>query len=376
MATEKTTKTVSAQKAVNLALQSTSENTRAVVPRVSENSPISDIANPLMKYNAAFNELAQGLINVIGLVVLDLQTNFVNRLTKYKKQTTGLGIDVREIAGGLISGQDFDFSVDGIAKMYKLYPREYAECFHRMNRRRMFPITFSEKEFKMALNSWEDLEQFINNQTNVLYQSNEKEEYEAMMLILKSSFQNDGIKLIEIDEVVDDITSKKFVNNIMNISDSFEFIDTTNSPYGIANPTTNILPCCTKEDISIIMPYRLKNAIKLDVLLMAFNKDEVAFNVDTLTTVDDLGYVERDGNYFKIDAVVCDKNYIRFYDDPDNGINGNDLPTVRGYNRYLHIWQTLSTSPFFCVNLIGHKVDVNQVPDGYFDSLIERDIEV
>lgn len=376
MATEKTTKTVSAQKAVNLALQSTSENTRAVVPRVSENSPISDIANPLMKYNTAFNELAQGLINVIGLVVLDLQTNFVNRLTKYKKQTTGLGIDVREIAGGLISGQDFDFSVDGIAKMYKLYPREYAECFHRMNRRRMFPITFSEKEFKMALNSWEDLEQFINNQTNVLYQSNEKEEYEAMMLILKSSFQNDGIKLIEIDEVVDDITSKKFVNNIMNISDSFEFIDTTNSPYGIANPTTNILPCSTKEDISIIMPYRLKNAIKLDVLLMAFNKDEVAFNVDTLTTVDDLGYVERDGNYFKIDAVVCDKNYIRFYDDPDNGINGNDLPTVRGYNRYLHIWQTLSTSPFFCVNLIGHKVDVNQVPEGYFDSLIERDIEV
>lgn len=372
----KTTKTVSAQQAVNLALQSTSESTRAVVPRVSENSPISDISNPLMKYNTAFNELAQGLINVIGLVVLDLQTNFVNRLTKYKKQTNGLGIDVREIAGGLVNGQDFDFSVDGIAKMYKLYPREYAECFHRMNRRRMFPITFSEKEFKMALNSWEDLSQFINNQTNVLYQSNEKEEYESMMLILKSSFQNDGIKLIEVDEVTDEVTAKKFVNNIMNISDSFEFIDVTNSPYGIANPDTNILPCTQKDDISIIMPYRLKNSIKLDVLLMAFNKDEVAFNVDTLTTVDDLGYVKRDDNYYKVDAVVCDKNYIRFYDDPDNGMNGNDLPTVRGYNRYLHIWQTLSTSPFFCVNLIAHKVDKNQIPEGYFESLIEREVEI
>lgn len=372
----KTTKTVSAQQAVNLALQSTSESTRAVVPRVSANSPISDISNPLMKYNTAFNELAQGLINVIGLVVLDLQTNFVNRLTKYKKQTNGLGIDVREIAGGLVNGQDFDFSVDGIAKMYKLYPREYAECFHRMNRRRMFPITFSEKEFKMALNSWEDLSQFINNQTNVLYQSNEKEEYESMMLILKSSFQNDGIKLIEVDEVTDEVTAKKFVNNIMNISDSFEFIDVTNSPYGIANPDTNILPCTQKDDISIIMPYRLKNSIKLDVLLMAFNKDEVAFNVDTLTTVDDLGYVKRDDNYYKVDAVVCDKNYIRFYDDPDNGMNGNDLPTVRGYNRYLHIWQTLSTSPFFCVNLIAHKVDKNQIPEGYFESLIEREVEV
>lgn len=368
-----TSKTVNVQKAVNLARQSMSSTAQDLLPKVSENSPISEISNPLMQYNTVMNEFATGLINVIGMTVLDTVTNFTNKLSKYKGRTSGLGIDVREIATGIVNGQNYDFSVDGIAKMFKLYPQEYAECFHRLNRKRMFPITFSEKELKLALNSWDDLSNFINNLTNTLYQSNYIEEYEDMMLIIKSSFQNDGIKKIVGKEVTDEVSARELVNNIMDIADSFEFADRTNSPYGIKHPDTNIIPVSNKEDISIIVPYKIRNRMKLDVLLMAFNKDEVAFNVDTLTTVDDLGYIkDDDGKFYKVDALVCDKNYIRFYDDDDNGMNGNDLPTVRGYNRYLHIWQTLSTSPFFCTNVVVHEVDENAIPDGYFESLIPR----
>lgn len=368
-----TSKTVNVQKAVNLARQSMSSSAKDLLPKVHEGTPISEISNPLMQYNTVMNEFATGLINVIGMTVLDTVTNFTNKLSKYKGRTSGLGIDVREIATGIVNGQNYDFSVDGIAKMFKLYPQEYAECFHRLNRQRMFPITFSEKELKLALNSWDELSNFINNLTNTLYQSNYIEEYEDMMLIIKSSFQNDGIKKIVGKEVTDEVSAKELVNNIMDIADSFEFADRTNSPYGIKHPDTNIIPVSNKEDISIIVPYKIRNRMKLDVLLMAFNKDEVAFNVDTLTTVDDLGYIkDADGKFYKVDALVCDKNYIRFYDDEDNGMNGNDLPTVRGYNRYLHIWQTLSTSPFFCTNVVVHEVQEADIPDGYFENLIPR----
>lgn len=368
-----TSKSVNVQSAVNLVRQSMSTPAQNLLPKVGANTPISEISNPLMQYNILMNEFATGLINVIGMTVLDTVTNFTNKLSKYKGRTSGLGIDVREIATGIVNGQNYDFSVDGIAKMFKLYPQEYAECFHRLNRQRMFPITFSEKELKLALNSWDDLSQFINNLTNTLYQSNYIEEYEDMMLVLKSSFQEDGIKKIVGKEVVDEVSAKDLVNNIMDIADSFEFADRTNSPYGIKHPDTNIIPVSNKEDISIIVPYKIRNRMKLDVLLMAFNKDEVAFNVDTLTTVDDLGYIkDTDGKFYKVDALVCDKNYIRFYDDDDNGMNGNDLPTVRGYNRYLHIWQTLSTSPFFCANLVVHEVQSADIPAGYFDTLIPR----
>lgn len=367
-----TSKTVNARAVVNLTRQSLSSNAQELLPPVGENTPISEISNPLMQYNTVMNEFATGIINVIGMTVLDTVTNFTNKLSKFKTTTSGLGIDVREIATGVVKGENFDFSTDGIAKMFKLYPQEYAECFHRMNRRRMFPITFSEKELKLALNSWEDLSKFINNITNTLYQSNYIEEYEDMMKVLKSSFNNDGIKKHIITDPTTESGAKELVNTIMDTADSFEFVDRTNSVYGIKNPTTNILPTCIKDDVTIIVPYKVRNKMKLDVLLMAFNKDEVAFNVDTLTTVDDLGYIKDSEKYYKVDALVCDKNFIRFYDDADNGLNGNDLPTTRGYNRYLHIWQTLSTSPFVCANVIVHEVQSADVPEGYFDSLIPR----
>lgn len=372
-----TTKTVNARAVTNLVRQGMTQSARDLMPKIGENDPISKISNPLMQYNTLMNEFATGLMNVIGLTVLDTVTNFTNDLSKFKHDTNGLGIDVREIADGLISGENYEFSTDGIAKMFKLYPSEYAECFHRMNRQRMFPITVSEKELKLALNSWEDLESLINRINNRLYQSNYVEEYDAMLLILKSAFQNDGVKKHVIKEVTDESSAKELVSTIMDIADSFRFPDRTNSTYGNANADTNILPTCNKEDIAIITPYKVRNKMKIDVLLTAFNKDEVAFNVDTLTTVDDLGYI-KDGatgseKYYKVDALICDKNFIRFYDDADNGINGNDLPTVRGYNRYLHIWQTLSTSPFFCANIIVHEVKSSDVPTDYFDTLIERD---
>lgn len=367
------TKTVNARAVTNLVRQGLSANAKDLMPKVGENDAISVISNPLMQYNVLMNEFATGLMNVIGMTVLDTITNFTNDLSKFKKETNGLGIDVREIAEGLVSGENYEFSTEGIAKMFKLYPSEYAECFHRLNRQRMFPITVSEKELRMALNSWEDLESLINRINNRLYQSNYVEEYDSMLMILKSSFQNDGIKKHVIKEVTDEVSAKELVATIMDIADSFRFPDRTNSPYGNAHEDTTILPTCNKEDVAIITPYKVRNKMKIDVLLTAFNKDEVAFNVDTMTTVDDLGYVkDNDGKFYKVDALVCDKNYIRFYDDADNGINGNDLPTARGYNRYLHIWQTLSTSPFFCTNIIVHEVTEDKVPTGYFDNLIER----
>lgn len=369
-----TTKTIDAKSAVNLARQTMTPQAQSLLPMVTAESLITEVSNPVMEYSIVKNELATNLIDVIGLTVLDTITNFTNKLTKFKKKTTALGIDVREIASGLVSGQNYDFSVDGIAKMFKLYPAEYQECFHRLNRQRMFPITFSEREFKLALNSWEDLNAFINNIANTLYQSNYIEEYESMLLIIKSAFEKDNIKYHVIDKITDDNTAKTFVKTVMNIADSFEFPDKANSVFGRNNTDTSIIPISNKEDTAIIMPYTVRNDIKLDVLLTAFNKDEVAFNVDTLTTVDDLGYIKGKGDdeskFYKVDALICDKNFLQFYDYDDNGINGNDLPTVRGYNRYLHIWQTLSTSPFVCANIVVHEVEESEVPTGYFDSLI------
>lgn len=363
-------------KIANYIRQNASDNYKKNVGVLNSKSKISELSSPLMEYSTLRNEFAQGLINVIGNTILNRIATFENPLAKFKRSTTGLGIDTREIAKGLVSGMDFDFSTEGIAKMFKLYPQEYAECFHRLNRQRVFPITFSDKEMKLALQSWDDFEQFCNDLVTTLYESNYQEEYELMLELIRASIQNDGVKFVEISGAVDTATvATEFVKLTKNIVSSFGFRDASNSPYGAKHPNTKILPVCKKEDIALILPYTVKNEIKVDVLASAFNKDELTFNVDNVTEVDTLGYL-RTGTakaykYYKIDALICDKNYFRVLDDPDNEVNGNDLPTARAYNRYLHVWQTLSTSPFFCVNAVGHEVQSADVPEGYFDSLVE-----
>lgn len=364
-------------KVANYIRQNASENYRSYVDELNAGDPIVKLSNPLLQYSVVKNEFASGLINVIGNTIINRIAKFENPLAKFKKGGKGLGIDTREIAKGLVSGFNFEFTTDGVAKMFKLYPQEYAECFHRLNRQRVFPLTFSEKELKLALQSWEDLEKFVNDLTETLYQSNYQEEYELMLKLIQSAVQNDGVKTIEINEVVDKDTADEFIEVVKDVSSSFNFRNSTNSPWGAKNPDTKILPVCSKDDTALILPYKIKNKLAVKTLASAFNKDEMAFNVDNVTEVDGLGYIKTGATgsekYYAIDSVICDKNFFRVFDDPDNEVNGNDLPTARAYNRYLHIWQTLSTSPFFCVVALVHEVQKSDVPDGYFDTLIERD---
>lgn len=362
-------------KIANYIRQGASEQYQQRVGELNVNSKITDLSSPLMQYTVTRNEFANGLINVIGNSIINRIANFENPLAKFKRGGNGLGIDTREIAKGLVNGMDFEFTTEGIAKMFKLYPQEYAECFHRLNRRRIFPITFSDKELKLALNSFADLETFIEQIVVTLYESNYQEEYELMLELLRSAVQSDGIKTVSISEVTDEATATAYVKAVKNIASSFGYRDVSNSAFGRKNPDTKIQPVCKKEDIALIIPYTIKNDIKVDVLASAFNKDELAFNVDNVTEVNTLGFIKDEANnkYYAVDGIICDKNFIRVIDDPDNEVNGNDLPTTRAYNRYLHVWQTLSTSPFMCVNALVHEVAESDIPNGYFDNLIATD---
>lgn len=365
-------------KVSNYIRQNASDSYRAKVPKLSAKSPIGELSNPLLEYSVVMNEYASGLIDYIGDNWLNRMTHFTNKLSKFKRTGNGLGIDTREIARGLVNGMDYEFTTEGIAKMFHIYPQEYAECFHRLNRQRIFPITFSRKLLKQSLTSWGDLENFVADLTDTLTQSNEQEEYELMIELIRASVNADDMKTIELSGAVEDETSgKEFVKVVKNIVGSFQYRDNSNSVWGRQNPTTKIMPIADLEDINVILPYSVKNEIAVDTLAGAFNKDELTFNTENVTEVDSLGFIvtgeSGSETYYAVDAIVCDRNWFRVIDDPDNEINGNDLPTARAFNRYAHIWQTLSTSPFMCVNAIVHEVESTDIPEGYFDNLIERE---
>ena len=368
-------------KIANYIRQNASDYYQDKVGFLNKDAKIDELANPLMQYDVVMNEFATGLMNMIGETILNRISHFENPLAKFKRVTKGLGIDTREIARGIAKAETFEFTTEGIAKMFGIYAPEIAECFHRLNRREYYPITFSRAELKLALNDWADLDTFVNDVVVPLYEANYIDEYNYALELIRASVNADNIKTIEISEVVDDTTAKAFVKLVKNVAKSFSFPNVDNSVYGRENPDTRIIPMCSTEDIALILPYELKNDIKVDVLASAFNKDELAFNVDNVTEVDTLGYIADDTDpedikYYMVDAIVCDKSWLRIMDDPDNEVLNNQLPTARAFNSYLHVWQTYSTSPFKCVNAIVHEVEETDIPEGYFDALIERETNI
>lgn len=368
-------------KIANYIRQNASDYYQDKVGFLNKDANIDELANPLMQYDVVMNEFATGLMNMIGETILNRIAHFENPLAKFKRVTKGLGIDTREIARGIAKAEKFEFTTEGIAKMFGIFTPEIAECFHRLNRREYYPITFSRAELKLALNDWADLDTFVNDVVVPLYEANYIDEYNYAIELIRASVNADDVKTIEIDEVTDDASAKKFVKLVKNIAKSFGFPNVSNSVYGRENPTTRIIPMCQPEDIALIIPYELKNDIKVDVLASAFNKDELAFNVDNVTEVDTLGFIKDDTDpenikYYQIDAIVCDKAWLRIMDDPDNEVLNNQLPTARSFNSYLHVWQTYSTSPFKCVNAIVHEVEETDVPDGYFENLLERETNI
>lgn len=368
-------------KIANYIRQNASDYYQDKVGFLNKDANIDELANPLMQYDVVMNEFATGLMNMIGETILNRIAHFENPLAKFKRVTKGLGIDTREIARGIAKAEKFEFTTEGIAKMFGIYTPEIAECFHRLNRREYYPITFSRAELKLALNDWADLDTFVNDVVVPLYEANYIDEYNYAIELIRASVNADDVKTIEIDEVVDDTSAKKFVKLVKNIAKSFGFPNVSNSVYGREHPNTRIIPMCQPEDIAIIIPYELKNDIKVDVLASAFNKDELAFNVDNVTEVDTLGFIKNEKDtenvkYYQIDAIVCDKAWLRIMDDPDNEVLNNQLPTARSFNSYLHVWQTYSTSPFKCVNAIVHEVEETDVPDGYFENLLERETNI
>lgn len=358
-------------KAVNYIRTNASDNYKKAVKVVKANTSITNFASMLDNYEFGKNEFAKGLSNMIGASILTSIGTFKNPVDKYKTAPPTTGIDIREIANGLITGKKFDFSTTGIAEMFKIHESEFAECYHRLNRQEYYPITISKKELKLALTSWDNLEQLVNEKMLALSESNSNDEYLLFIDLVNQTVSNENVKIIEVEEVTNTTTANKFIETIKNTVSSFAFRDSSNCIYGNKTKDTKIKPLCNKENCSVIMPYYLGNKLSVTSMANAFNKDELSYKTDTYTEVQTLGYIRRGSStaykYYAVDALVSDKGYFIIKDDEDNGVDSNELPTVRAYNSYLHIWQWWSTSPFRCVNAIVHEVNVSEIPTGYFD---------
>lgn len=392
-------------KMVNKIRQDAPDAYKMAVPYVREGDGIQVLSNPLFTNELVYNTFYTGLTNMIYKTVFTTNAVFRNPLEVLKKGNVELGYDVREIANDLLEEHNYQLTDSLLADVLKLDAPTVMQCIHRVNRQVYFKVSITMAEMELAVTSWDDLANMFVTKAELLHNSNYVQEFEWAKDLLRMGVQNSLTPREEITEVTSEATGKALVKAIKNAVTDFKYPSVAYT--GIYNKTagvTGIKVWAEPSRTVLVIPSRLLNELDTDVLAVAFNVDKLAFKTERVFEVDTLGYfydyrptddttvtsgktyyeLKADGTYAEkvptttnpkteglyemwygaIDGYVFDERFTQIYD-KRIFFASNNISAGMVEQRYLHVWQTYSLSPFCDARVFYHEVDEDEVPTDY-----------
>ena len=354
------------------------------VPFMNYGDSISTIANPILNYEAVKSQFLTGVTNMIGLTIFKEWEEFRNPLAILKQRNLDLGVDVREIAVDILDENSYSLTDEGLADILKLDAPVAKECIHRLNRQVYFKISISDAELELAFNSWSDFDNFFVRKAEMLYMSNEIAEFKWAKELLRQTVQKGYVPTVAVSEVINETTGKEFVIAVKDCVADFMF---PSKDYNMLKAMTKgaqtINTWVKPENTVLVAPQKLYNKVDVNVLASAFNLDKADFLAGNKLAVDDLGYIRintvESGDpvykYYKLQGMIFDKHFTQIYDKKIT-MKNNYIASALVDQRYLHIWQTYSTSPFADVVAFVTEVNQSDIPSDYvFEVDIEKTVE-
>lgn len=391
-------------KMANAIRQSADSSYKMAVPYLREGDGIQLLANPLFTNELVYNTFYTGLTNMIYKTVFTTNDVFNNPLEVLKKGNTELGCDIREIANDLLEEHNYQLTDSLLADVLKLDAPTVYQCIHRLNRKVYYKISITMAELELAMTSWENLDSMFITKAELLYNSNYVSEFEWSKDVLRQGVQNGLCDRQEITEVTSEATGKALVKAIKNTVADFRYVnDKFTGLYRKTNGVSKIKVWTKPERTVLVIPSKTINELDTDVLAVAFNVDKLAFKTERVLEVDTLGYFydykatedttkttgktyyekKSDGTYAAkvptsnpkteglyerwygaIDGYVFDERYTQIYD-KRIWFGNNMISSGMVEQRYLHVWQTYSLSPFCNARVFYHEVEETDIPAGY-----------
>ena len=400
-------------KSISNQLRESSDVYSKAIPKLTQNSDINDLKNPLFTNELLYNTFYTGFTNMVAKTVFAMNTIFNNPLEILKKGNNQLGFDIREVANDLLEEHKYTLNDELLADVLKLDTPTTYQCIHRLNRQSYFKISISEAEFELAFISWDELDALFMKKAELLDNSNYVAEFEWSKALLRSAVDQDKIEIVEIDAITNESTGKAAVKQIKNAVADFKYPSVLHTGlYHMTAGVQSINVWTRPEDTVLVIPSKSMNELDTDVLAVAFNVDKLAFKVNNVLEVDELGFTYRylastdttvdatktyytknaetgeyeavaeptgnpstsgyyEKHFYKIEFMVFDQYFTQIYD-KKNQFWAMPISSAMIEQRYLHVWQTYSLSPFCNARAFMSEVSESDVPTGYeFNKNIE-----
>ena len=320
------------------------------IPIIDENTSIATIAEPILTVPAVANDFMSMLVNRI--VYTQFETKLYNNpLRILEGDRIPLGYAGQEIYTNPAKGRKYN--VNDFAGLLQKYEADTKVQYMTLNSDLQYPVTVTRHDLKKAFTSWADLDRFIDQLSNSLYNGAYINDFRMTKNLVGSAYSYGGVRVTTVSAISNEATAKAFVKAARNAFLGFQVPSTSYNAWsqagGYGDPITT---WSNPEDIVVLIRNDVRTDIDVDVLASAFNMDKATLMgnliaVDNFDIYDDAGVKRFDGS--AILCLIADKSWFK--------IKQQDMYLDEFYNANNRTWQYyLNNTKMFQYSLFANAV--------------------
>lgn len=299
---------------------------------------LTDVGNPILNYTAVANEFVDALINKI-VATIAYRMNWENPLAVLRKDAQPLGMDIEEIHTNPAAAQEYDGTNTGMSALLTVNKPDSKAAWYRLNRTDKYTVTVERDLLSNAFTSWENLDNYIGQIVDSLYNGNTIDEFKYTKQIIADGLNANHINRRVVANPVDEATSKTFVKELRSLSLLFTFPSTQFNNYvamGGVGARTSWTPIDRQV---IIIRADVATNVGVETLAAAFNISYADYLARQII-VDNFG-----ADQTKVLAVLTDTRAFQIREKLRQFATFFN-PSALAWQYYYHAWDTFSLSPF------------------------------
>lgn len=298
------------------------------VPVVEATTSITNFGMPILENQVVMNEFISALMNRIAYTSFSNRYTFDNPLQILYGDEIPLGEAVQDIY--VNPAQARNYNVNDFAGLLQKYEASVKVQYLAKNQDVQYCVSITRPSLKKAFTSWADLERFIDELANSLYNGLYIDDYKLSKGLVKAAWSNNvgQVRVVSNDPTASDSYGKAFIKKLRTDFLNMALPSISFNAYSKVTDGDFVQTWTRPEDIVLLIRNDVLASIDVDVLAAAFNMDKADFLGKVIP-------VDKFDDADKIYAFMGDRRWFRIHTQEmylDEFYNANN----RVWNYYLN----------------------------------------
>ena len=235
---------------LNAIREISSEIYHRYVPIIEDDTSISQFASPILEYADVRDEFLNNLIKRIVYTSFEIKY-FRNPLQVLEGDALPLGYAGQEIFVNPAKGRKFN--AEDFAGLLAKYEADAKVQYMTINMDTQYPVSILRSTLKQAFTSWSDLESFIDQLSNSLYNGAYIDEYRFTKNIISSAYKENKAIIEQVTAPTTEALAKEFVTKARTLFLNFQSPSSNyNAWHKVGGDGKPIVTWSNPEDLSLI----------------------------------------------------------------------------------------------------------------------------